>query len=164
MTTFLAPTRERFLLAIAAELPAERFIELHFFQPIRQGGIESGVAVIAAYPESQPEIVVADAPPAEQDRAEEREAELSAPLNDNEVDAPRGREPRRYTVYSARYKLVLKGPDRGKWESTVVAEADAPLVTVESVVRGVQRRSGDAEEPERMSGDEARDYVLAATR
>jgi hypothetical protein len=46
----------------------------------------------------------------------------------------------------------------------VVAEADAPLVTVETVVRGVQRRSGDAEEPERMSGDEARDYLLAAAR
>jgi hypothetical protein len=46
----------------------------------------------------------------------------------------------------------------------VVAEADAPLVTVESVVRGVQRRSGDPEPAERMSGDEARDYVLAATR
>lgn len=138
MTKFLEATRERFLLAIAAEIGAERFIELHFFQPMRQGGVESGVAVIAAYPEAQPEVIVADAPP-----RDDRE---------------------RYTVYSARYKLVLKGPDRGKWESTVVAEADAPLVTVESVVRGVQRRSGDAEEPERMSGDEARDYVLAATR
>lgn len=70
---------------------------------------------------------------------------------------------RRYTVYSARYKLVLKGPERGKWDCTVVAEADAPLVTVDSVVRGVQRRAGDAEEPEQMSGNEARDYVLAAT-
>ena len=59
---------------------------------------------------------------------------------------------------------MLKGPDRGKWEHAVVAEADAPLVTVEMVVRGVQRRSGDADEPERMSGDEARDHVLAATR
>jgi hypothetical protein len=70
----------------------------------------------------------------------------------------------RYTVYSAKYRLVLKGPDRSKWECSVVAEADAPLVTVETVVRGVQRRSGDAEDPERMSGDDARDFVLAATR
>ena len=147
MTKFLDQTRERFLLAIASQLPAERFLELHFFQPIRQGGIESGVAVIAAFPEPQPGIIVADAPPAEE------------PATQSEAN-----ETRRYTVYSARYKLVLKGPDRGRWECAVVAEADAPLVTVESVVRGVMRRSGDAEEPERMAGDEARDYVLASTR
>ena len=157
MTKFLDQTRERFLLAIAAQLPAERFMELHFFQPIRQSGIESGVAVIAAYQESQPEIIVADAPPLEDDTEDE-----GAPQDDDE--APPDDDKKRYTVYSARYKLVLKGPDRGKWECTVIAEADAPLVTVESVVRGVMRRSGDAEEPERMTGDEARDYVLAATR
>jgi hypothetical protein len=132
MTRFLEPTRERFLLAIAAALPPERFIELHFFSPIRQGGVESGVAVIAAHPE------VVDTP---------------------DEDAM----PRRYTVHTAKYKLVLKGPDRGKWECSVVAEADAPLVTVETVVRGVLRRSGDADEPERMSGDDARDFVLAAS-
>ena len=53
MTRFLEPTRERFLLAIAASLPAERFLELYFFSPIRQGGVESGVAVIAAHLEEQ---------------------------------------------------------------------------------------------------------------
>ena len=150
MTRFLEATRERFLLAIAAVLPAERFIELHFFPPIRQGGVESGVAVIAAYPEMVPEPILADAPPPPElfDEAEPDEEE---------------EKPRRYTVYSAKYRLVLKGPDRGKWECTVVAEADAPLVTVETVVRGVMRRSGDIDEPERMTGDEARDLVLAAT-
>lgn len=147
MTRFLEATRERFLVAIAASLPAERFIQLHFFSPIRQGGVESGVAVIAAHPERTEEIMVADAPPAE----EECHSERSDPNS-------------RYTVYSAKYRLVLKGLDRGKWECSVVAEADAPLVTVETVVRGVQRRSGDAEEPERMSGDDARDYLLAAAR
>lgn len=168
MTRFLDPTRERFLVAIAAAIPAERFLELHFFSPMRQGGVESGVAVIAAHLEVQPEVIVADAPPPEEN--EDADAVLS---EDAGADGARSRSsalnrdplsPRRYTVYSARYKLVLKGPDRGKWESTIIAEADAPLVTVESVVRGVQRRSGDAEDPERMSGDEARDYVLAATR
>jgi hypothetical protein len=184
MTKFLDQTRERFLLAIAAQLPPERFLELHIFQPIRQSGIESGVAVIAAYPESQPEIIMADAPPADEredapvtpsddvipseardllsSNQEEQVPRRFAPRNDIS-GAPRN-DTKRYTVYSARYKLVLKGPDRGKWECTVVAEADAPLVTVESVVRGVMRRSGDAEEPERMTGDEARDHVLAATR
>jgi len=150
MTRFLETTRERFLLAIAATLPAERFLELHFFPPIRQGGVESGVAVIAAYPEVVPEPILADAPPP---------PELFEDDGPNEEDE----KPRRYTVYSAKYRLVLKGPDRGKWECSVTAEADAPLVTVETVVRGVMRRSGDTDEPERMSGDEARDFVLAAT-
>jgi Fur family ferric uptake transcriptional regulator len=36
----------------------------------------------------------------------------------------------RHTVYTARYRLVLKGPERGRWEADVVDEADAPLVTV----------------------------------
>src|SRR5439155_12680510 len=64
MTRFLSESRERFLLAIAARLPPERLIELHFFQPMRQGGIESGVAVIAARPERPPVApVVADGPP-----------------------------------------------------------------------------------------------------
>ena len=152
MTRFLEQTRERFLMAIAAALPAERIIELHFFSPIRQGGIESGVAVIAAHPEVVAAPILADAPPADE------EAELDAQESPDD-DAP----PRRYTVYTAKYRLTLKGPERGRWECSVVAEADAPLVTVETVVRGVLRRSGDADEPERMSGDEARELVLAAS-
>ena len=175
MTRFLEPTRERFLLAIAAALPPERFIELHFFAPIRQGGIESGVAVIAAHPEVVAEPILADAPPIEEPEdddlpdVEQLSAidELADPDDlsniDEELAAERDTRLRRYTVYTAKYRLVLKGPDRGKWECSVVAEADAPLVTVVTVVRGVQRRSGDAEEPERMSGDEAREFVLAAS-
>ena len=62
----------------------------------------------------------------------------------------------RYTVYTARYRHTQKGPDRGKWESSVVAEADAPLLSIETVVRGVQRRSGDVDPPDHMSGDEVR--------
>ena len=152
MTRFLEQTRERFLMAIAAALPPERFIELHFFSPIRQGGIESGVAVIAAHPEVVVAPILADAPPAE----EEAERDEHQPPDEEA-------RPRRYTVYAAKYKLTLKGPERGRWECSVVAEADAPLVTVETVVRGVLRRSGDADEPERMSGDEAREFVLAAS-
>ena len=114
--------RERFLVAIAAQVPAERIAEIHFFQPIRQGGIESGVAVVV---------------------------ENGAP------DAPR------VVVYTARYRLTLKGPDRGKWETNVVAEADAPLVTVDAVVRGVQRRAGDVDDATRIDGDEARAILEA---
>jgi len=36
---------------------------------------------------------------------------------------------------------------------------DAPLLTVETVVRGVQRRSGDVEDPERMDGESAREIL-----
>ena len=64
--------------------------------------------------------------------------------------------PRRYVVYTARYRHTLKGIDRGKWEASVTEEADAPLVTVDAVVRGVSRRSGDADETVRLSGDEFR--------
>src|SRR5690349_19517801 len=46
--TVISETRERFLRAITGVIPAERVIEIHFFAPIRQGGVESGVAVIAA--------------------------------------------------------------------------------------------------------------------
>jgi hypothetical protein len=157
VTRFLEATRERFLMAIAAVLPPERFIELHFFPAIRQGGVESGVAVIAAHPEQVAVPVIADAAPVE----EPEEARAEEPLAEGDLpnEPPK---PRRYTVYAAKYKLALKGPDRGKWECSVVAEADAPLVTVETVVRGVQRRSGDAEEPERMSGEEARNFVLTS--
>ena len=70
----------------------------------------------------------------------------------------------RFTVYSARYRLALKGLDRGKWEMSVTEEADAPLRTVDAVVRGVSRRSGDAAETVRLSGDEFRAATLVATR
>jgi len=67
----------------------------------------------------------------------------------------------RYTVFSATYKHTLKGPDRGKWEVSVKAEADAPLVTVDQVVRGVQRRAEDAEIVDRLTGDEVRAVAAA---
>lgn len=69
----------------------------------------------------------------------------------------------RFTVYSARYRLALKGLDRGKWEMSVTEEADAPLRTVDAVVRGVSRRSGDADETVRLSGDEFRAATLVVT-
>lgn len=259
-TTFLAETHERFLRAVVARLPVERIIELHLFPSIKQGGVESGVAVVAAVPEG--EVVTtagrgesalapaegaegtsdtsagvdaaeaeaahasasAGAPPQRHDAADGADAphpntadgveptrgdddraheptnarrptpdalqigDTEAPI---EIDAdeaerledavhaivdevedpaaqtmaaasleladlPAAEPARRYTIYSARYRLVLKGPDRGKWAVDIVAQADAPLVTVESVVRGVQRRAGDADEVGRWSGDELR--------
>jgi hypothetical protein len=123
--------RERFLAAVAQQLPIERVVEVYLFQPIRQGGVESGVAVIAAAAEAP---VPATEP---------------APT-DSDVAEPR------YTVFTAHYRHVLKGPERGRWEVSVVAEADAPLATVGAVVRGVQRRAGDMEPPEHITGDALR--------
>jgi len=39
---------ERFLRAIVAKVPLERIEELHLFAPLRQGTIETGIAVVAA--------------------------------------------------------------------------------------------------------------------
>jgi hypothetical protein len=144
--SFLPPgvdeTRERFLKAIAERVPPARIAEIHFFPPIRQGGVESGVAVVVEQATATPAVDV--------------EAEL--PLTDPDPEAAPRPAPHapRIVVYTARYRLTLKGPDRGKWETNVVAEADAPMVTVDAVVRGVQRRSGDVDDAVRMDGHEAR--------
>jgi len=125
-------TRERFLAAIAQQVDADTIAEAHLFHPMKQGGIESGVAVVAV--REQREEQVRPEPP--------REGQL-----------PGGAA---VAVYTAKYRLALKGPDRGKWDFAIQVEADAPLVTVDKVVRGVMRRSGDAQEPERLSGAEFR--------
>ena len=213
----LSETQERFVKAIAAQVPLEQIAEIHFFQPIRQGGAESGVAVIATRPDtshpepsashpqrneapavpapaeevrpsispeesaellaasidaSEDESVNADAetliddasPATSPEVVEIPEAELALPMNVESGElAPPSESPtvitasssnERYVIYTARYRLTLKGPDRGKWETNVVAEADAPLLTVDAVVRGVQRRSGDVEDPIRLTGEE----------
>lgn len=195
-------TRERFVREVIARVPLTRLVELHLFAPMRQGGMESGVAVLAATldvpaapppTEAAPEIaepveapVVADEPtrsmeaPADAvpDGDPTEAAAGPAPADDAPADdAPVESEPlpepasveeileavpeqsapvvpsatrRRHTVFTARYRLVLKGPERGKWEVEVREEADAPLITVEAVVRGVQQRSGDTGDPERL--------------
>jgi hypothetical protein len=121
-------TRRRFLLAIADTVAPDRVDEVRLFRPIRQGGQETGAAVVAV----EPEVSTADA------------GSMT-----------------RHVVYSARYRLALKGPDRGRWEATVTAEADAPLTAVEAVVRGVQRRAGEDDEPERLSGEAFRQALVA---
>jgi len=225
-----APTdsQRRLLDAIAARLPVERVHELYLFTPMRQGGVETGIAVVAAgepapAPEAHvgddvvadalspgvvegdvqtPELVraVMDAAEAAAEAGDEAEpdevaddageaeevAEDALALAAAEMEevgaagrgqgaedvgtemgtetgtetepapAPGPRPPARYTVYTARYRLQLKGPERGKWEADVVEEADAPLLTVDAVVRGVQRRAGDEAAVERLTGDDLR--------
>jgi hypothetical protein len=116
-------TRERFLKSIVEKVSADRIVEAFFFPVIRQGPIETGVAVISVIPQS----VSLDAPPIE--RAE---------------------------VFTASYRWTRKGVERGKWEVDVTAQADAPISTVATVVRGVQERAGEALDAERMSGEEIR--------
>ena len=229
--------QRRLLDAIAARLPLERVHELYLFSPMRQGGVETGIAVVAAgeppAPPDAPAVgddlvadvlspgtiegdvqtpalvrAVMDAAEAAAEAGDEAEpgevaddpteaAEIAADalaLADAERERVDGRAERadvaeepaadgpddggeadgtagdadealaapapppavRFTVYTARYRLQLKGPDRGKWEADVVEEADAPLLTVDAVVRGVQRRIGDAAEVERLTGEDVR--------
>ena len=159
--TMLTETRERFLRAILADVPAERVAEVHFFPPIKQGGVESGVAVVAAWSEPPAGHSLV---PATADTTADGTADLTDHVTDDsaEPDARwRDRSADRYVVYTARYRHTLKGPDRGKWETNVVAEADAPLVTVDAVVRGVQRRAGDVDDPTKMEGGDVRAFVHA---
>ncbi|HEY5219083.1 MAG TPA: hypothetical protein VIJ16_04700 [Gemmatimonadaceae bacterium] len=135
-------TRERFIVDVTGQMPGAEIFEMHFFSPRRVAGVESAVAVIAARVPVVPPL--ADSPEA----AEPVESVEAAPSD-------------RYTVFSATYKHTLKGPDRGKWEVSVKAEADAPLVTVDQVVRGVQRRAEDAEIVDRLTGDEVRAVAAA---
>lgn len=140
--------RERFLLEIAAVVPPHRVTEVHFFAPLRQGPMETGVAVVAATPEGALE----DEQPVDDD---------AVPVD--EPQYPEGAHlPSRHVVYSARYRWTRKGPERGKWESEVVAEADAPLLTVETVVQGVTRRSAEPLEVERLDGDTVREMISKA--
>jgi hypothetical protein len=179
---------ERFLRVVIAHVPLARIEELHLFSPLRQSGVETGIAVIAArvpivveQPPMAPELLlddevvaVADAVDAETDDADAVDVEtvdadavdaetVDAEAADEPAEEPAAEEPLaesplaeasaapavpriRHTVYTARYRLVQKGPERGKWEADVVAEAEAPLITVDLVVRGVQRRAGEESE------------------
>jgi hypothetical protein len=177
---------ERFLRAVVAQVPLDRIEELHLFSPLRQGTLETGIAVIAARVpvvavlsafETQlglqeageavaEEADVSEAVPAEAVPADVAAVDAEA-VEAEAVDAEavagdagsadslltESRQPVvRHTVYTARYRYVIKGPERGKWEASVKAEAEAPLITVETVVRGVQRRAGEESEIVRYTG------------
>ncbi len=131
---------ERFLRAILQRLPLSRIEEVHLFSPLRQGTVETGIAVVAARPV---EVVPLEPP---------LPLESPEPVEPSKPVEPTSAPPvRRHEVHTARYRLVIKGPERGRWEEDLVAEADAPLITVETVVRGVQRRAGEATETIRYS-------------
>jgi hypothetical protein len=99
-------------------------------------------------------------PPLRQGAAETGVAVVAAlPAEGEQMELPA-----RHTLYSARYRLLVKGPDRGRWEVAVVPQADAPLLTVDEVVRGVMRRTGEEIEPERIAGGAFRSIVSGEPR
>ncbi len=151
----MTETQRRFLREIAARIGESRVHEVRLFPAIRQGGIESGVAIVAARP-PQPILPDMSIPPAE-DFSDELDVptdiETVIPVVVDGDAAPRSTPPvdldtPRYEILSARYKLVIKGTERGTWETEVRHEADAPLDTIDRVVRGVAMRSGEDGEPE----------------
>ncbi|MBC7790491.1 MAG: hypothetical protein H7Z74_11135 [Anaerolineae bacterium] len=173
--------RARFLRAIAEIVPTERIAEVHLFPPMVQGGEETGVAVIAAYPvvaAAGVSVGDAEAPAASglssvTERGEEssianpggalppdfQDTDLLSGAHHQSTASATISPADRHVVYRACYRWTRKGPDRGRWEIEVTEEADAPLGAVGSVVRGVYRRAGSGSEPERLSADAFRTAV-----
>lgn len=142
----MSETTERFLRDIADRIGLNAVDEVRLFPPLRQSGVETGVAVVAAIP-LPPEVEhqhAVDEPP---EALTESAGDEFLPIEeeDREIIV------HRHTVFTARYRRTLKGPDRGKWEVDVQAEADAPLVTLDKVVKGVMKRAGEPFEPEKIS-------------
>ena len=151
-------TTERFLRDIADRIGLDSVDEVRLFPPLRQSGVETGVAVVAALP-LPPEVEhahSADEPP---EALTESAGDEFLPIEEED----RAIIVHRPTVFTARYRHTLKGPDRGKWEVEVQAEADAPLVTVDQVVKGVIKRSGEPFEPEKISATAFRTIVEGTT-
>jgi hypothetical protein len=159
----MTEAQTRLLRVIAERVDRDQVVEVHLFPAIRQGGAETGVAVVAVQQRLDGSDALFRPPVVHGDEAAEGEPVVPG---DGTDDLPTGdarpgepvavRPPHvgdRLTIYSATYRLTIKGPDRGKWEADVVPEADAPIETVDLVVRGVQRRAGELAEPERFSGD-----------
>ena len=149
-------TRERFLRGILERVSPERIVEIHFFPPIRQGQLESGVAVVAL--ESAP-IRVTEPVAAAAEVVETLELveplEVVEPLElVEEPTAPVMAVASRLEVCTAIYRWTRKGPERGKWEFDFKTEGDASLPIVGTVVRGVEQRSGDELGALRMDADE----------
>ncbi|MHB1223222.1 MAG: hypothetical protein ACYC2G_04135 [Gemmatimonadaceae bacterium] len=181
----LSDTQRRFLVAVMERVPRAQVHEVYLFAPMKQGSMETGIAVVAIG--EPPRVGATDTPPDDAAMAigdgDPTEAAagtmdtVTAPDDgvadgdvvgagtaaetdvtyadatgvDGELQPPAPARAARFTVFTARYRLQLKGPERGKWDVDVVEEADAPLVTVDAVVRGVHRRSGEPSEVERLA-------------
>lgn len=135
----MTETQHRFLKEIAERVAPGRVAELRLYPTVRVGQMESGVAIVAV--EAATEAVVD--PSAAPEFAEPAGAEAPVLVSSHA----------RLSILTAHFRLVVKGPDRGKWEFAMVHDADAPIETVESVVRGVARRAGEDGEPELLDAE-----------
>jgi hypothetical protein len=155
------PNKDRFLAAIAERIAPDRVQALYLFAPIRQGAVETGVAVLACEPERPQNDVTADGVTADSVTADSvpddgvspgvpaPEFESAPVPMDLRIAVPIPRP----VVITARYRHTLKGADRGKWEFEIHEQADAPLATLERVMQGVQQRLDEQNEPELLDAD-----------
>lgn len=162
----LSETTERFLRAIAERLAPERVVEVHLFPPLRQGPIESAVAIIAVADGEASELPGISGPLTDHHDASAADGPPAVPRADGDGA--------RLAIYTATYRHTRKGPERGAWSVEVVAQADAPLEAVAAVVRGVHCRSDDAwggaqlapgdgvPDADRLTGAEFRAVVASA--
>lgn len=134
----MTETQQRFLKAIAERVNGGNVAELRLYPTVRVGPIESGVAIIATT-EPMPVALAMETMSADGN------------LEGDEVRIT-STQPDRLSILTAHFRHTVKGPDRGKWEFNMVHDADAPIETVERVVRGVARRAGEDGEPELLSG------------
>jgi hypothetical protein len=134
----MTETQQRFLKEIADRVNGGKVAELRLYPTVRVGPIESGVAIVASEKVDIGQAVEGG------DEVADVAVDIPAPSNEHG----------RLSILTAHFRHTVKGPDRGKWEFSLVHDADAPIETVESVVRGVARRAGEDGEPELLSGDD----------
>ena len=146
----MTETQQRFLKEIADRVNGGRVAELRLYPTLRVGQVESGVAIVATAGDKPPAVE-----PSGADIVESLEAAVAdAPIVEAGSEEVSASGPERMSILTAHFRHTVKGPDRGKWEFFLVHDADAPIETVESVVRGVARRAGEDGEPELLSGDD----------
>src|SRR5687768_178696 len=146
----MTETQQRFLKEIADRMNGGRVAELRLYPTVRVGPIESGVAIVATADGRQETGESAIERPLDTEVEPSVEAAAETPMETAVSIAG----PDRLSILTAHFRHTVKGPDRGKWEFSMVHDADAPIETVESVVRGVARRAGEDGEPELLSGDD----------
>jgi hypothetical protein len=144
----MTETQQRFLKAIAERVNGSNIAEVRLYPTVRVGPIESGVAIVATTEPAPP-----PAPEEELSRASglEPEAFVASSLEPEAPEDSPTEKHDRLSILTAHFRHTVKGPDRGKWEFSLVHDADAPIETVERVVRGVARRAGEEGEPELLS-------------
>jgi hypothetical protein len=153
----MTETQQRFLKEIADRVTGGRVAELRLYPTLRVGQVESGVAIVATLADQVEEPVASvpddtTAADAASPVVESADEPVFSDVAVEDVATTPG--PERLSILTAHFRHTVKGPDRGKWEFSLVHDADAPIETVENVVRGVARRAGEDGEPELLSGDD----------